>query len=174
MQGFINPEKILDQLDLREDMVAAEFGCGIGEFALDLARRLKQGKVYGLDIQEEPLESLKAKANLQRLSNIQTIRCDLEKDQGSTLLSESLDLVLIPNVLFQVEEKKLFLVEAKRVLKTRGKILITDWKLEKPLGPDKSVRVSSESVKELAKELGLEVDKEFDAGSFHWALILVK
>ncbi len=174
MQGFIDPEKILDQLDLREDMTVAEFGCGIGEFALGLAKRLKQGKVYALDIQEEPLESLRSKANLQRLLNIQTIRCDLEKEQGSTLLPDSLDLIVIPNVLYQVEQKKDFLVEAKRVLKTGGKILITDWKADKHLGPDKSVRVSSESVKDLAEELNLEVDKEFDAGSFHWALILVK
>ena len=45
MISFLNPEEVLDELDLRSDMVAAEFGCGSGGFAFPLARRLDEGLV---------------------------------------------------------------------------------------------------------------------------------
>ena len=172
-KGFLNPEEVLNQLDLEEKMIAAEFGCGSGGFTIPLAKRLKDGKVFGLDIQEEMLSALKSRASVEKVFNIQTIRCDLEKPNGSTLKDNSLDLVLIPNVLFQVEDKNAILKEAKRILKKEGKILVIDWKIDAPLGP-KEGRVSEKEVKELAKELGLKTEKEFPAGAYHFSLILVK
>jgi cyclopropane fatty-acyl-phospholipid synthase-like methyltransferase len=65
MKSFLNPEKILDQLDLKADMLAAEFGCGPGNFVIALAKRLDEGLVYGLDIQEEPLSSQKIRTLLE-------------------------------------------------------------------------------------------------------------
>ena len=41
MQSFLNPDEVLDNLDLQSDMVAAEFGCGSGGFAVPLARRAR-------------------------------------------------------------------------------------------------------------------------------------
>ena len=168
---FIDPEEVLKQLKLKKGMVAADFGCGSGGWALPLAKKLEEGKIYAIDILEEPLSALRAKIKLGKILNIEVIKSDVEKT--SRLHPESCDLVLMTNLLFQCQDKKSALEEGKRVLKPGGKILVVDWKEETPLGP-KGERVSPEEVKALAKELNLKVEKEFEAGLYHWALILVK
>lgn len=173
MEGFLNPNEILEQLHLQDDMIVAEFGCGSGNFAIVLAKKLVEGRVYGLDVQAEVLSALQGKARSERISNIETIQCDLEQEAGSTLPNEFLDLVLIPNVLFQAEDKRAIIKEAKRVIKNGARILIVDWEKESVLGP-KQGRISEEEMKKMAKELGLKFEKELDAGSHHFALLFEK
>jgi len=170
---FLNPENILNQLELREDMLVAEFGCGSGVFAIALAKRLSDGRVYALDIQPEVLSALAAKATQEKILNLQLVHCDLEKEDGSGLQNNLLDLVLIPNVLFQAEDKKAILKEAFRVLKKGGQCLIIDWKKQSVLGPKYS-RISAGETEELAQQAGLEFKKELDAGQNHYALLFEK
>ena len=171
MEGFLNPNEVLEQLKLKESMVAADFGCGSGGWALPLAKELEEGKVYAIDILEESLSALKAKIKLGKIFNIETIKSNVS--QTSKLIPESCDLVLMTNLLFECEDKKRVLEEGKRALKKGAKLLIVDWKLDAPLGP-KEGRVSAKEVKALSEELNLKVEKEFEAGIYHWALILVK
>lgn len=172
-QGFLDPNKILDQLDLQEDMLAAEFGCGSGIFAILLAKKLKKGRVYGIDIQEEPLSALQSKAAQAKVFNVETLRCDLEKEEGSGLRDNYLNLVLIPNLLFQAKNKSAIIKEAKRVVKSGGKILVIDWRPGAAFGP-KEERIHPQEIKEIAEELGLNLEKEFEAGSYHYGLIFAK
>ena len=170
-QGFLNPQEVLNQLKLEGQMIAADFGSGSGGWAIPLAKRLKFGKVYAIDILEEPLSALKSKGEIQRVYNIETIRSSIEK--GLKLPDLSCDLVLVTNLLFQVEDKKRVLTEAKRVLKKGGEILVVDWLPQAPQGP-KEGRISVEKVKEMAKDLSLKLEKEFQAGVFHYGLIFSK
>jgi len=171
MEGFLNPQEVLKELKLKEDMVAADFGCGSGGWVIPLAKKLEEGKVYAIDILEEPLSALKAKAKLEKIINIATIKADVEKEVN--ILDDNLDLVLMTNLLFECQDKKSVLSEAKRVLKKGGKILVVDWEKDALLGP-KEGRVSAENVKKIAKELNLKLEKEFKAGTYHYGLILVK
>lgn len=168
---MLNPKQVLQKLDLKENMTAAEFGCGTGHFALLLADKLKQGTVYAIDIQSGPLSALKSKAEARGLYNLKTIHSDLERVEGSALGDELLDLVLVPNLLFQAEEPDKIIKEAKRVTKKGGQVLIIDWQPGTSFGPDKEQRVSKEKIKEMAGEAGLVFEKEFDAGPFHWGLV---
>jgi ubiquinone/menaquinone biosynthesis C-methylase UbiE len=171
MEGFLEPGEVLNKLDLRKDMIAADFGSGSGGWVLPLAKKLEDGKVYSIDILEDPLSALKAKANLDKISNIETIESNIEKT--SKLLTSTCDLVLITNLLFEVEDKKFVLEEAKRVLKPEGEILVVDWKKDVLLGP-KGREVSLNEIKKIAEELDLKLEKEFDAGLYHWVLLFKK
>jgi ubiquinone/menaquinone biosynthesis C-methylase UbiE len=173
VEGFLNPEQILNELELKEDMLACEFGCGTGIFTISLAKRLKQGKVYGLDVQEEKLSALKNRATLEKLTNISTILCDLEAPKGSTFQNNFLDIVLIPNILFQAENKRAIIQEGKRILKPGGQLLIIDWSKKVSFGP-KEGRITADEVKKLASEVGLSFKKEFSAGEYHFALLFIK
>ena len=168
---FIDPSEVLKQLKLKKDMIAADFGCGSGGWALPLAKKLEEGTIYAIDILEEPLSALKARAKLEKILNIEIIRADVEK--RTPLSSNSVDLVLMTDLLFECEDKKMVLEEGKRVLKKGGKILVVDWKKDSPLGPEES-RISAEDVKKIAKDLNLKLEKEFEAGIYHWGLIVVK
>jgi len=179
MNGFLNPTEILNQLSLRDDMIVADFGSGSGGWAIPLAKRLKTGRVYAIDILEEPLSALKSKAQIERISNIETILSNIENKNGSKLPDESCNLVLITNLLFEVKDKKAVLEEEKRILRPGGEILIVDWTPpthypeNSPFGPQEG-KASTEEVKKIAKDLNLKNKKEFDASIYHWGLILVK
>jgi ubiquinone/menaquinone biosynthesis C-methylase UbiE len=173
MEGFLNPTEILKQLDLKKDMVAADFGSGSGGWAIPLAKILKEGKVYAIDILEEPLSALKNKSEIERINNIETICSDVEAKENLNLKDSCLDLVLITNLLFEAKNKKRVVIEAKRVVKNSGKILIIDWLPKTALGPEGN-RTSPEEIKKLAGELNLKIDKELKAGSYHYGLILSK
>jgi len=173
MVGFLSPEEVLKQLKLREDMTAADFGCGSGGWVIPLAKRLENGMVYAIDILEEPLSVLKSKAKLEKIYNVEIIQADIEGKNTSKLSDSSCDLVLMTNLLFQCENRKSVLEEGKRVLKTGGKILAVDWNKDNAL--TKAVEnLSAQEVKKIAKYLNLKLEKEFKAGLYHWGLVLVK
>ncbi len=171
MEGFLNPNEVLKQLKLKESMTAADFGSGSGGWVIPLAKKLEDGKVYAIDILEEPLSALRAKTKLEKIINVETILADVEK--GVDIFEESLDLVLMTNLLFEVDDKKKVLEEGKRLLKKGGRVLVVDWKKDAPLGP-KAGRISAEEVKEIALDLNLRIEKEFEAGIYHYGLILAK
>jgi len=173
MSEFLNPKKVLDEIFLTPNMIAADFGCGSGGWTIPLAKKLHHGKVYAIDILSEPLSVLNQKAKSEDVSNIQTIKGDLEKENGSGLKEESCDFVLIANVLFQSEKKENILKEAKRVLKPNGEVLIIDWKKTSFLAP-KEGKVDVEELKNLIQKLGFEIKKEFFAGEHHFGLLAKK
>ena len=171
MTGFLNPSEVLKKIKLRKNMIAADFGSGSGGWAIPLAKILEEGKVYAIDILEEPLSALRSKAKSERIFNLEARKADVEK--GTTLLSQSCDLVLMTNLLFECKDKKKVLEEGKRVLKKGGKILVVDWLKDNPLTPAIEF-CPIEEVKKIAEEVDLKLEKEFEAGIYHYGLILVK
>ena len=170
---FLNPQQIMSRLKLKREMSAADFGSGAGGWVLLLAKKLEDGIVYAIDILEEPLSALRGRMQLEKIRNIRIIRSNVENKKGSTLPDASVDLVLMTNLLFQCENKKNVLEEGKRVLKQGGKILVVDWIEDNPLTKEIEY-VSFEEIKKTGKELGLKLEKEFEAGAFHKGLIFDK
>lgn len=165
---FLNPQEVLNQLEIKEDMAVADFGCGSGGFTLPLARKVKKGFVYAIDVQELPLSALEGRAKIENINNIDFIHGDIEK--RIEIPESSLDLVSIVNVLFQVEEKKSVIFEAKRLLKKNGRILIVDWDNEVKSSFVKD-KASLKEIKEICKEGGFSLEKEFKAGAYHKAIV---
>lgn len=168
--AFLEPKNVLGKLIVKEDFIAADFGCGSGGWVLPLAKILENGKVYAIDLLEEPLSALRSRMKSFKISNIEPIKADVER--SSKLFNNSCDLVLMTNLLFQVDDISRVLEEAKRVLKPRGQVLVVDWQKEASLGPKD--KVSIEEIKKIAREIDFKLEKEFEAGVYHWALVLVK
>lgn len=173
MEGFLDPNQVLRQLKLRNNMIAADFGSGSGGWTIPLAKQLEDGKVYAIDILEEPLSVLKSRANLEKIFNIQIIKANIETKNGSKLQDLSVDLVLMTNLLFQCENKQEVLEEGKRVLKPKGKILVVDWFKDNPLTKEIEY-ISFDEIKKIGKNLNLKIEKEFAAGNYHYVVIFEK
>ncbi len=174
--GFLHPEKVLGQLGVKEGMRIADFGCGHGYFTIPVAKMVgKEGKVFAVDVLSESLEEVSSRAQLESLLNIETLRGNLEVAGGSKVSSDSVDLVLIHNVLFRSQKKSDIIKEAKRVLKSGGQLELTDWLPEKKaIGPQEGWRISAAETKNLVEAEGLTFKQEFDAGEFHYGLIFTK
>ena len=172
--GFLQPEEVLKKLNIRKDMQVADFGCGAGYFTISLAKLTEQGKVYAFDVLEQALESVRSRAKLQGLFNIETKRCNLEVARSSGLMDNSIDLTLLANILFQSSKKIDIIKEAKRILKKGGEMVIIDWQPNQPMGPPKDLIVSLESVKKMAQDERLVFKKEFPVDTYHWGMIFTK
>lgn len=172
--GFLQPEEIIKQLNIKNGMQVADFGCGAGYFAIPLAKIVKEGLVYAFDVLETALESVRSRAKLQGLFNIETRRCNLEIVGSSGLVDNSVDMVLLVNILFQSDKKLDIIKEAKRVLKKGAEIVIIDWQANQPMGPPKNLIVSLDLVKKMAQDEKLIFKKEFLVDKYHWGMIFTK
>lgn len=172
--GFLNPQNIVESwVFLEPEMVIADFGCGHGYFSIPLAQKVEKGKVFALDVLPTALNFVNSQAKIQGISNIKTIRCNLEKERGSKLEDESCDCVLIANLLFQVEDKKMVVNEAKRVLKKGGRVICIDWQPKTPFGP-LGKRVLPQEAKKLFQEAGFDFEREFATDNYHYGMIFRK
>ncbi|MCF7834244.1 MAG: class I SAM-dependent methyltransferase [Candidatus Pacebacteria bacterium] len=166
---FNDPEKNLQTFSIDENMVIADFGAGTGFYTIASARMVPKGKVYALEVQKDLIETIKLKARYEHLSNIECIWSNVEKIGGTKLADSIIDRAIVSNVLFQIEDKKNFVEEIKRVLKPGGKLLLIDH------CPDKShlkiEMVSKEKAREMFEARGFVFEKNIDAGTHNYGII---
>jgi len=175
---FFDPNKALEDIGVFEEGLAvADFGCGAGYFTLPLAKIVgEKGKIYAIDVLPSAIEIVASKAESESLINIKTIRANLEIPRGSTITDESVDCVLLANILYQSQTGKTEIVkEARRILKDAGKMVVIGWisgKLQ--MGPAEKLRISSDIVRKDAVSLGFKLNKIFDIDPYHYCLVFNK
>ena len=173
---FSDPVKNIEQCRIQPGQEIADLGAGSGFYTLAAAKALAStGRVYAIDAQKELLSKIKNEANKQGLYNVEVIWGDIEKVGGAKLRDSSIDLALLCNVLFQLENKENIVNEIKRILKPNGKLLVVDWfDSTGGVGPKSSSIIKKpEAIKKFEKG-GFHLDKDISAGSNHYGLIFKK
>ncbi|MDP3836654.1 MAG: class I SAM-dependent methyltransferase [bacterium] len=168
---------ILNKITISENHHVAELGCGnFGYFVFPTAKLIGAGgRLYAVDILKTTLEEIRKRALLENLQQIETVWSNLEIFKGTKIESSSLDRVLLINVIHQSSKRVEILREAVRMLKSGGKMLIVEWKAsDNPFGPSGDKRVSKDALKQAAPKLGLVLETEFEAGTYHYGLIFHK
>ena len=100
--------------------------CGTATNAINIAKTKHEVKVTGIDLSDKMLDIGKAKIKNEHLSNVTLKQMDataLELPDGA------FDEVLISLVLHELDETLVskLILEAKRVLKDSGRIVVTEW-----------------------------------------------
>lgn len=172
---FVNPEEIIKMAQFKIGDKVADFGCGPGYFSLPAAEAVgEEGMVYAFDVLPSALEALESRIKIKNIDNITAKRANLEKDNGSGLESNSVDWVIIKDVLFQNKEKHKILQEAKRILKDGGNVLLMEWNDNFFMGPDKETRVSEKELAGIVFNEGFIFKKQAKAGDYHYIMIVSK
>ncbi len=173
---FIDPLRIITRMEIFEGSIIADFGCGAGYFSIPLSQAAgKGGLVYSLDILPQALEAVESKAKLMGINNIVTRRVNLENKRGSEINENSVDWVILKNMLFQNKKKNAIIKEACRVLKPKGKALIVEWSDKNfSVGPEKKLRISKKALLNLIRKHKFSVKKIIEAGNFHQAIVIEK
>jgi len=173
---FSDPVKNVEQCGIQAGMEIADFGSGLGHYSLAAGKALiSTGRVYAIDIQQDLLTKLKNNATREGVYNIEVIWGDIEKPNGTKLRDNSVDLVFLSNILFQIENKDGVVKEAKRVLHTGGRVLAVDWTDSfGGLGPKPEAVFRKDMAMELFEKNGFHLDREIMAGAHHYGLIFKK
>ncbi|MBI4713797.1 methyltransferase domain-containing protein [Candidatus Uhrbacteria bacterium] len=173
-RALLDSEALLRSAGLSLDMHYADFGSGtLGHFVLPAALIVGPvGKVYAVDILKSALQSIKSRAQLEGVANIQTVWGDFERPGGVKIPATSLHLISFVNIARVLMHNSVPLDEAKRLLRPNGRVLVVDWQTGTgSIVVDEKRRVDSESVKKLFLSRGFKFFEEFSAGPQHWGLI---
>ncbi len=169
---FSDPQKNLDMLGVDLGMKVADLGAGSGFYSIESAKRVgPQGRVYAVDVQQDLLAKIKNTGALAGLRNIEAVWGNIEKIGGTKLREAIVDRAVISNVLFQVAaaDRDSLALEAKRVVKPGGRLMVIDWEGGSPMSPKTLVpRMTAEGIFQKA---GFELDRSFDAGDHHYGII---
>ncbi|MBI4137899.1 MAG: methyltransferase domain-containing protein [Candidatus Sungbacteria bacterium] len=175
-ESILSPEAVVRSFGLKPGDVVADFGAGHGFFTVPIAVAVgSTGKVYAIDVQKSVLEIIRSRARQNHITQIEARWADLDQPQGSGLPDESVDAVLIANILFQAEQKENIFAEAYRILRPGGKAIVIEWdETPSALGPPVGLRISKSKAEDLAKRAGFARDSECDSGAHHYGFFVLK
>ena len=141
-----SPNLAVDLLDLKKDMIIADFGAGTGYFTSKLAR--KCSIVYAVDIQQEMLD---LNAKQMRNKNINNVKFILGFTNRTGLPKNSLDLVILVDVYHELENPLEIMNDIKSCLNQTGKVALIEYRKEDPTVPIKPLHKMS--VEQVVKEM---------------------
>ena len=83
MDIMLNPlgKKALAKLNLKSNSKVLDIGCGCGATTLEIAKKVSEGEVTGLDISVPMLDQAKSEASVQGIHNVDFKVVDVQADQ---------------------------------------------------------------------------------------------
>lgn len=174
--NFSNPNQILEEVGIQKGSVIADLGAGSGHYTFSSARITgMDGKVYALEVQKDLVEKLKTESERNHLTNVSPIWCNIEKVGGTKLADSVIDLAIVANVFFQVDDRKDFLKELQRIVKTHGRVLLIDWTDSySGMGPAPMSVIKEIDATSLFEQNGFKKDRNVNAGEHHYGIIFTK
>ncbi len=156
--------------------MVADFGAGSGFFLKTLSTAVgDSGRVFACEIQKQLVEKLADQAQVQGLSNIQPLWCDLEEENGIKFSDGELDSAILVNTLFMIEDKETAIKEMGRTLRSGGKFFVIDWSESfTGMGPQPAQVITATEATAVFEANGFVLDTEFPSGEHHYGLAFRK
>ncbi|HOF40032.1 MAG TPA: class I SAM-dependent methyltransferase [Candidatus Hydrogenedentes bacterium] len=124
MRDWANPpRKILMNAGVKSGITVLDFGCGPGGFTLAAAKLAgPEGRVLAFDIHPLAVKFVEKGAARRGLGNVQTFL----KSSVADVPEESVDMVLLYDILHHLKPPEATLAELRRVLKPAGVLSVSD------------------------------------------------
>jgi len=120
---FLSPRKLIERLDLKENYKVLEVGPGPGYFSISIAKKLKNGRLFLVDIQPEMLEYAERRLKKMKVENV-----EYRLGNGTTFdfSDEYFDVIVLVAVLGEVENKESYIKEFYRMLTQDGTVSVSE------------------------------------------------
>lgn len=168
-RAWQDPEAILGETGLQPGDTFVDLGCGQGFFAIPAARIVSaSGRVLGVDVREAPITTLRDRARIEGLSNIEVTH---GRAEDAVLCEGCADMVFIGIALHDFVDPARVLGNARRMIKAGGKLVNLDWKYEKmEIGPPLQIRFSEEKASHLIEQAGFDIVDVGPSGKYHYVI----
>jgi ubiquinone/menaquinone biosynthesis C-methylase UbiE len=164
------PDQVVYSLDLKAEDEVADIGAGSGYFTIRLAKAIgASGKVYAVDIDQKLLDYVDARAEREKLDNIQTV---LGVEDDPRLGSASVDLIFICDTLHHIQNRPRYYQLLLRALRPGGRLVIVDFhKRELPVGPPLEMKIDKKACIKEIEAAGFHLAKDNDFLKYQYFLV---
>ncbi|MFK7887966.1 MAG: class I SAM-dependent methyltransferase [Gammaproteobacteria bacterium] len=120
---------LIQNLPLNPGDVVADIGVGTGYFAFPIAKRVPQGRVLAVDIQQEMLDIVAARSKSMGVTNVEPV-LGTERDPG--LEANTVDLILIVDSYHEFSYPLEMGLAMAAALKPGGQLVLIEYHGEDP------------------------------------------
>ncbi len=167
----LDPQGTFRRIGLGMNDVICDIGAGTGIFTIPAAK-ITGNKVYAIEIDDGMLQHIDEKVKSEKLTNVELVKVQNNK---IGIKDEEADLAIMVTVFHEIENKKDYLQEIRRILRQEGRLAIIEFhKRETPMGPPVSHRIGKSESEEIMKEAGFSIVDEFDLGDNFYCIIFKK
>ncbi len=155
------PAEVVEALELEPGVDIADIGAGTGYFSVPFAERVgPQGKVFAVDVQQDLIDYLTARAKAENIENMQAV---LGKFDDPLLAESSVDLIFICDVVHHIDNRQAYFAKLAKALREGGRIAIIDfYKKDQPVGPNKESKIAKDDMIAELGQAGFRLAREQD------------
>ena len=168
-----NAALMLKELRIQPGWTICDLGCGNGYHALTMAAMTgEKGSILAVDVQQQMLDMLAARASGRGLKNIKTI---LGAYHDPKLPPASCDLILLVDVYHEFSHPEHQLKAMHAALKPEGRVALVEYRAEDsevPIKPEH--KMTKAQIRREWLPMGFEVDREFDGLPWQHLIFLRK
>ena len=122
------PARVVHAMQLENGDVVVDMGCGTGYYARRIAQAVgPDGKVIGVDIQQEMLDKMMEFAEAEGISNIEPVLGGVDDPK---LDPESADWIILVDVYHEFAQPEPMLEAMWKALKPDGKVALLEYREE--------------------------------------------
>lgn len=144
------PDDVIAALRVPPDAIVADVGAGTGYFATRLARAAPQGRVVGVDVEDDMVRFLNERASKEGLTNLQGRASPTDR----AAIDDSTDLVLVVDTYHHISDRIAYFKAMLPQLSARGRLAIIDFRADSDRGPPEEMKVSAGAVEAELREAG--------------------
>ena len=152
------PGRVIDALGVAAEASVADIGAGTGYFSVRLAKAVRRGTVYAVDIEPSMLEYIRKRAETERLPNVVTV---LAETTGPSL-PKPVDLVLVVDTYHHLPDRPRYFKDLRKALAEGGRVAIIDFRMDSPEGPPREFRFEVDQIVDEMKQAGFRLDARHD------------
>ncbi len=149
------PSEAIALIDLPPDAIIADIGAGSGYYSFRLAKKLPQGEVIAVDIQQEMLDFLAEKSKATGIANVRPHMGSIESVQ---LPPESIDAALFVDAYHEFSHPFEMMRSIRKALRPGGIVFLLEYRAEDQRVP----------IKPLHKMSQAQAKKEMAYAGFQW------
>jgi len=161
------PDQAIRALALAPDATIADVGSGTGYFAVRLARAVPRGRVIGVDIEPGMVSYLDERARREGLANL-TVQLG---GADSPRLASPVDLVLLVDTYHHIGARAQYFRAVRGMLNPGGRLAIIDFRIDSPMGPSRSSRLTPDQVTRELEGAGYELAQSHDFLPYQYFLV---